>query len=96
MQTRRLAAMAMMTALALAACDNAGEHNDADETQEEQGTQGTFQDSAAAGEAVRLPAPAGMVNPSTPPDSTPSPTTPGQPAGATPPGDSGAANTPGQ
>lgn len=75
-KTLKTAALAL--ALFAAACDGAGDHNDADETSEGSAKAGsTLGDSLAKGAAapVEVPPPQGTVYPA-PGDSNPSPTTP--------------------
>ena len=78
-RTRILAALPLAALLAVAACDNAGEHNemnnDADAATGANPV--TRQDSATVGQQIpNAYPPVGSTN-TTPPDSNPSPTTPG-------------------
>jgi hypothetical protein len=76
LRTRTLAALPLAVFLALAACDNAGEHNDA-ETNETGADPVTRQDSATVGQQVPNAYPPVGSTSTTPADSNPSPTTPG-------------------
>lgn len=93
-RTRILAALPLAAFLALAACDNAGEHNaENNETDAATGADPvTRQDSATVGQQVPNAYPPVGSTSTTPADSNPSPTTPGgaAPAGA----DTGGATTP--
>ncbi len=75
-RTRILAALPLAAFLALAACDNAGEHNDA-ETKDTGADPVTRQDSATVGQQVPNAYPPVGTTSTTPADSNPSPTTPG-------------------
>jgi hypothetical protein len=79
LRTRTLAALPLAALLALAACDNAGEHNAADnETDAAEGANPVSrQDSATVGQQVPNAYPPVGSTATTPPDSNPSPTTPG-------------------
>jgi hypothetical protein len=92
-RTRILAALPLAAFLALAACDNAGEHNTSDESEAATGADPvTRQDSATAGQQVPNAYPPVGSTSTTPGDNNPSPTTPGGvPAAGS---DSGGATTP--
>jgi hypothetical protein len=75
-RTRILAALPLAAFLALAACDNAGEHNDA-ETNDTGADPVTRQDSATVGQQVPNAYPPVGTTSTTPADHNPSPTTPG-------------------
>lgn len=75
-RTRILAALPLAAFLALTACDGAGEHNDP-EKNETGADPVTRQDSAAVGQQVPNAFPPVGTTSTTPPDSNPSPTTPG-------------------
>ena len=77
-RTRTLAALPLAALLALAACDNAGEHNNADSDAASEGANPVSrQDSATVGQQVPNAYPPVGSTSTTPPDSNPSPTTPG-------------------
>ena len=99
--TRTTAALALSALVALAACEGAGEHQNADATQEDSVQSVTGPDTA--GEMIQTaPPPVGTSDP-TPPDANPSTTTPADPsspgvsgggaAGQSSPADSGTTGT---
>ena len=75
-RTRILAALPLAAILALAACDNAGEHNNA-ENDDTGADPVTRQDSATVGQQVPNAYPPVGSTSTTPGDNNPSPTTPG-------------------
>jgi hypothetical protein len=92
-RTRLLAAVPLAALLALAACDNAGEHNNPSENADANSGADPVsrQDSATVGQQVPNAYPPVGSTSTTPADSNPSPTTPG----GTPPAgqDTGRATT---
>jgi hypothetical protein len=78
LRNRTLAALPLAALLALAACDGAGGHNDADSETAGKGVDPVSrQDSATVGQQVPNAYPPVGSTSTTPPDSNPSPTTPG-------------------
>jgi hypothetical protein len=89
-RTRILAALPLAAFLALAACDNAGEHTPENNDAATGANPVTRQDSATVGQQVPNAYPPVGTTSTTPADSNPSPTTPG---GAPPAGTSTGAGT---